>query len=176
MQFWDLNIPKMALADCSGVGDAVCQASRLLEDQLLMGTATERPYDLPTEARFLPPCYHRVRFPDSTAFVAGSLQTFVGDFRPEHFQSPGCRLVRVRFSVIRYPRHRDQAPVAQNSMVLRREDVIFHAIKRRAFDPDQKGFFTPLLATSTRWRIPNRVRDTSRIDHGAMTTMSPTAR
>ena len=53
---------------------------------------------------------------------------------------------------------------------------VFHAIKRRAFDPDQKGFFTPLLATSTRWRIPNRVRDTSRIDHGAMTTMSPTAR
>ena len=86
---------------------------------------------------FLLPCDHRVRFPDSAAFVAGSLQTLVGDFRPEHFQSPGCRLVRVRFSVIRYPRHRDQAPVAQNSMVLRREDVIFHAIERRALPVDR---------------------------------------
>ena len=64
-----------------------------------MGTATERPHGLTTEAGLLLPCYHRVRFPDSAAFVAGSLQTFVGDFRPEHFQSPGCRLVRVSFGV-----------------------------------------------------------------------------
>ena len=70
-----------------------------------MGTATERPHGLTTEAGLLLPCYHRVRFPDSAAFVAGSLQTFVGDFRPEHFQSPGCRLVRVPFSVVGSPRH-----------------------------------------------------------------------
>lgn len=48
---------------------------------------------------------HSVRFPDSAAFVAGSFQAFVGDFRPEFFELPRGRLVCVPFGVIRSPRH-----------------------------------------------------------------------
>jgi hypothetical protein len=49
---------------------------------------------------------HSVRFPNSAAFVAGSLQGIVGDFRPKLFQRPRSRLVRVPFGIIRSPRHR----------------------------------------------------------------------
>jgi hypothetical protein len=48
---------------------------------------------------------HSVRFPDSAAFVAGSFQGFIGDFRPKLSQRPRCRLVRVPFGIIRSPRH-----------------------------------------------------------------------
>jgi len=51
------------------------------------------------------PCDDGIRFPDRAAFVAGSLQAFVGDFRPNLFQRPRCRLVRMPFGVIRSPRH-----------------------------------------------------------------------
>jgi len=62
-------------------------------------------------ARFAPlvgvfrlPRDHSVRFSDSAAFVAGSFQGFVGDFRPELFQRRRCGLVRVPFGIIRSPR------------------------------------------------------------------------
>ena len=67
-----------------------------------------------TVARFLLPRDDRVRFPDSAAFVTRSLQTFVGDFCPELFQSRGGRFVRVPFCVIRCPRHFIQAPLTEN--------------------------------------------------------------
>ena len=52
-----------------------------------------------------PPRDHGVGFPDGAAFVAGSFQGFVGDFRPEFFERPRCRLVRVPFGIIRCPWH-----------------------------------------------------------------------
>jgi hypothetical protein len=46
---------------------------------------------------------HSVRFPDSAAFVGGSVQGFIGNFRPKLFQRLSCRLVRVPFGIIRTP-------------------------------------------------------------------------
>jgi len=56
---------------------------------------------LATGVGILLPCDHRVGFPDSAAFVAGSFQAFVGDFCPEFLQLPRYCLVRVPFGVIR---------------------------------------------------------------------------
>jgi len=51
-------------------------AAKNLTDQSFFGFA-------PLVAGFRTPRDHSVRFPDSAAFVAGSFQAFVGDFRPE---------------------------------------------------------------------------------------------
>jgi hypothetical protein len=53
---------------------------------------------------------HGVRFPNGAAFVAGSFQGFVGDFRPEFFQRWCFRLVRVPFGFIRGPWHLIRLP------------------------------------------------------------------
>ena len=64
----------------------------------------------PLVVGFRLPCDHSVRFADSAAFVAGLFQAVIGDFRPELFQRPRCRLVRVPFGVIRCPRHLTKLP------------------------------------------------------------------
>jgi hypothetical protein len=59
-----------------------------------------------TSSRLPPaPRDHSVRFPDSAPFVAGSFQAFVGDFRPQLFQRPRGRFVRMPFGVTRSPWH-----------------------------------------------------------------------
>ena len=98
-----------------------------------MGTAMERPHVvrhkkakfLTTEAGFLLPRDHRVRFPDSATFVAGSLQTLVGDFRPRALLKPRsspCACVFQRHSV---STAFNQAPVTRNSIAHQREGMIF---------------------------------------------------
>jgi hypothetical protein len=103
---------------------------------------------LATEVGFLLPCDHRVGFTDSAAFVAGSLQTFVGDFCPKVFQNLGRRLVRVPFSVIRCPRHLIRLLCAPKFDGAPTRGLIFYAIRRCAFDTDQEEFFAALRATS----------------------------
>ena len=51
------------------------------------------------------PSDHGVRLPDGATLVAGSFQTFIGNFRPELFQFRRCRLAGVPFSIIFSPGH-----------------------------------------------------------------------
>ena len=46
-----------------------------------------------------------VRLADGATLVAGSFQTFIGNFRPERFQFRRCRLAGVPFSIIFSPGH-----------------------------------------------------------------------
>ena len=60
-------------------------------------------------AGFCLPGDHSICFPDGAAFIAGSFQTFIGDFRPELLQLCGCRFVGVPFSIIRSPWHLERS-------------------------------------------------------------------
>jgi hypothetical protein len=51
------------------------------------------------------PSNHGVRFPDGATLVAGSIQTFIGDFRPKLFQRRRCSFVRMLFGIVVSPRH-----------------------------------------------------------------------
>src|SRR6516164_2252512 len=51
------------------------------------------------------PSDHGVRLPDGATLVAGSFQTFIGNFRPELFQFRRCLLAGVPFSIIFSPGH-----------------------------------------------------------------------
>jgi hypothetical protein len=53
---------------------------------------------------------HSVRLANGAAFIAGSFQGFIGDFRPQLLQLPRCRLARVSFGLIRSPRHLTSLP------------------------------------------------------------------
>lgn len=56
-------------------------------------------------ALFRQPSDDRVRFADGAAFVAESVQGFVGDFGPKLLQRRRRRFVRVPLGVVRSPRH-----------------------------------------------------------------------
>jgi hypothetical protein len=66
---------------------------------------------------------YSVRFSDSSAFIASSLQRFVGDFRPKLFQLRRCRLVRVPFGIIRSPWHFDQAPLSRATLIINQTEL-----------------------------------------------------
>jgi len=48
------------------------------------------------------PSDHGVRLPDGATLVAGSFQTFIGNFRPELFQFRRCRLKLTTFRKHRF--------------------------------------------------------------------------
>ena len=84
-------------------GVIACCSPRAIAEASLTGPSLRAGFRLTRD--------HSVRFPDRAPFVTGSLQAFVGDFRPKLFQRPRRGLVRVPFGVIRSPRHLLSVPI-----------------------------------------------------------------